>query len=48
MKSILRIALAMAAIAAGAFCADNTLGTWKLNPEKSKAPAANRKLPACW
>jgi hypothetical protein len=31
----------MAAIGSGAFCADNTLGTWKLNPEKSK-PAAGQ------
>jgi len=44
MKSILRIALAMTAIAAGAFCADNTLGTWKLNPEKSKTPAGQSKI----
>src|SRR3954451_20815885 len=43
MKSSLRIALATAAFAAVAFCADNTLGTWKLNPDKSK-PAQQPKL----
>jgi hypothetical protein len=41
MKRGLRIALTMAVIGSGAFCADNTLGTWKLNPEKSK-PAAGQ------
>ena len=44
MKSSVRIAFAMAAIAACAFCADNTLGTWKLNPEKSKPPAGQSKI----
>ena len=44
MKRILRIAFAMAAIAAGAFCADNTLGTWKLNPEKSKPAAGQSRI----
>src|SRR3982751_3641139 len=44
MKSILRIALVMAAITVGAFCADNTLGTWKLNPDKSKPPAGQSKI----
>jgi len=44
MKSILRTAVAIAAIAAGAFCADNTLGTWKLNPDKSKTPAGQSKI----
>ena len=44
MKSSLRIAVAFAAIAAGAFCADNTLGTWKLNPEKSKPPAGQSRI----
>ena len=36
MKSTSRIAVAFVAIAAGAFCADNTLGTWKFDPDKSK------------
>src|SRR2546430_7155782 len=44
MKRSLRIALATAAIAAVAFCADNTLGTWKLDPEKSKAPAGQSPI----
>jgi len=44
MKSFLRIALALAAIAASAFCADNTLGTWKLNPDKSKPPAGQSRI----
>jgi len=44
MKSSLRIGFAMAAIAVGAFCADNTLGTWKLNPDKSKAPAGQSRI----
>ena len=44
MKSILRIAVAWAAIAAGAFGADNTLGTWKLNPDKSKPPAGQSRI----
>src|SRR5215471_6264387 len=44
MKRSLRIAVAMAAIAAGALCADNTLGTWKLNPDKSKPPAGQSRI----
>lgn len=44
MKSSVRFAFAMAAIAAVAFCADNTLGTWKLNPEKSKPPARQSRI----
>ena len=44
MKTILRTALALAAITAGAFCADNTLGTWKLNPDKSKPPAGQSRI----
>src|SRR4051794_28171936 len=44
MKNILRTAMALAVIAAGAFCADNTLGTWKLNPEKSKPPAGQSRI----
>jgi len=44
MKSTLRIAVAFAAIAACAFCADNTLGTWKLNPDKSKPPAGQSRI----
>ena len=44
MKNTLRIAVALAAIAACAFCADNTLGTWKLNPGKSKPPAGQSKI----
>jgi hypothetical protein len=43
MKSSL-LTVAMVALAAGAFCADNTLGTWKLNPEKSK-PASGVSKP---
>ena len=39
MKSSLRMMMATVAMAAVAFCADNTLGTWKLNAAKSK-PAA--------
>ncbi len=39
MKSSLRIMMATVAMAAVAFCADNTLGTWKLNAAKSKAAA---------
>src|SRR6267154_5585613 len=41
MKRSMRFAFAMAAIATVAFCADNTLGTWKLDPAKSK-PAAGQ------
>ena len=44
MKSALRIAVAFAAIAACAFCADNTLGTWKLNPDKSKPPVGQSRI----
>ena len=44
MKRTMRIAVAFAAIAACAFCADNTLGTWKLNPAKSKPPAGQSKI----
>lgn len=44
MKSSLRIVFAMAAIAAAAFCADNTIGTWKLNPDKSKPPAGQSRI----
>ena len=44
MKTILRTALALALITAGAFCADNTLGTWKLNPGKSKPPAGQSRI----
>ena len=44
MKRSLRIAFAMAAIGAVAFCADNTLGTWKLNPEKSKPAAGQSRI----
>ena len=42
MRSILtKLILGMAITAIGAFAADNTLGTWKLNMEKSKfSPAA--------
>lgn len=38
MKRLLTLALAALAITstAAAFAADNSLGTWKLNPEKSK------------
>ena len=36
MKSSLRIMIATVAMAAVAFCADNTLGTWKLDAAKSK------------
>ena len=44
MKISLRIAFAMAAFGVLAFCADNTLGTWKLNPEKSKPPAGQSRI----
>jgi len=44
MKRTLRIAAAFAAIAACAFCADNTLGTWKLNPDKSKLAAGQSRI----
>ncbi len=41
MKSSLRVMIATVAMAALAFCADNTLGTWKLNSAKSKAPVGS-------
>ena len=44
MKRSLRMVVALAAVATAAFCADNTLGTWKLNPEKSQAPAGLPKI----
>src|ERR1700755_3050508 len=44
MKSILRITVALAALAVGAFCADNTIGTWKLIPEKSKPPVGQSRI----
>ena len=44
MKRSLRIAFAMAAIGCLAFCADNTLGTWKMNPEKSKTAAGQSRI----
>jgi len=44
MRSILRIAVAMTAITVGAFCADNTIGTWKMNPAKSKTPAGQSRI----
>jgi len=44
MKSILRITVALAAVAVSGFCADNTLGTWKLIPEKSKPPAGQSRI----
>ena len=44
MKSSVRFGFAMAAVAAVAFCADNTLGTWKINPEKSKPPAGQSRI----
>ena len=44
MKRSLRIAFAMAAIGWVALCADNTLGTWKLNPEKSKPAAGQSRI----
>ena len=34
----------MVALAAVAFCADNTLGTWKLNTAKSKFPAGQSPI----
>lgn len=37
MKRSLRFAFAMTVLAAVAFCADNTLGTWKFDSAKSKA-----------
>jgi hypothetical protein len=37
MKRSMRILFAMTAMAALALCADNTLGTWKVNAAKSKA-----------
>ena len=44
MKSSLRIMIATVAIAAVAFCADNTLGTWKLNAAKTKVPAGQSPI----
>jgi hypothetical protein len=44
MKRSMRIAFAMAAFAAVALCADNTLGTWKLNPAKSKPSAGQSPI----
>jgi hypothetical protein len=44
MTSSLRIAVAWCAITAGAFCADNTLGTWKLIPEKTKTAAGQSRI----
>ncbi|MCU1325785.1 MAG: hypothetical protein JWN34_1155 [Bryobacterales bacterium] len=44
MKSTVRIALGVVAIAACAFCADNTLGTWKMNPGKSKPQGGQSKI----
>jgi hypothetical protein len=43
-KRSLRIVCVMAAMAAVALCADNTLGTWKLNAAKSKAPAGQSPI----
>lgn len=43
-KRSLRIICAMAAFAAVAFCADNTLGVWKLNAAKSKFPAGQSPI----
>ena len=44
MKSSLRMMMATVAMAAVAFCADNTLGTWKMDAAKSKAPAGQSPL----
>ena len=44
MKSSLRIMIATVAMAAVAFCADNTLGTWKLNAAKTKTAAGQSPL----
>jgi hypothetical protein len=44
MKSTVRIALGVVTMAACAFCADNTLGTWKINPGKSKPPAGQSRI----
>jgi len=43
-KTSLRLLCAMVAVAAVAFCADNTLGTWKLNAAKSKFPAGQSPI----
>ena len=43
MKS-LRMTIGMVALAAVAFCADNTLGTWKMDVAKSKAPAGQSPI----
>jgi hypothetical protein len=40
----LRIAIAITALAITALGADNTLGTWKINPAKSKVPAGNSPI----
>ena len=39
-----RMMIGMVAMAAVAFCADNTLGTWKMNVAKSKAPAGQSPI----
>ena len=44
MKSRLCAVFAIATFATVAFCADNTLGTWKLNPGKSKPPAGQSRI----
>ncbi len=44
MSCSLRIMIATVAMAAVAFCADNTLGTWKLNAAKSKAAAGQSPI----
>ena len=44
MKNSLRLTIALAALGAVAFGADNTLGTWKLNPEKSKTAAGQSRI----
>ena len=44
MTSSLRITIVLAALGAVAFGADNTLGTWKLNPEKSKPAAGQSRI----
>ncbi len=44
MKNSLRIMIATIAMAAVAFCADNTLGTWKLNAAKSKTAAGQSPI----
>ena len=44
MKSSLRMMMATVAMAAVAFCADNTLGTWKMDAAKSKAPSGQSPI----